>query len=171
AGLARVAATEHPELRVTLVDLDPQATPGDARLLADEVLGGDDEPQIALRKGVRHVARLTRRQTVDATHVDAAPVRLNIAERGTLENLSIGPGERRQPGPGQVELRVRASGLNFRDVLSALGMYPGEIKHLGSDCAGDVVAVGEGVTQFAVGDRVVAMVEGAFASHATTRWE
>ncbi|CAN0500890.1 unnamed protein product, partial [Phaeothamnion confervicola] len=50
-------------------------------------------------------------------------------------------------------------------------MYPGEIRHLGSDCAGEVVAVGEGVTQFAVGDRVVAMVEGAFASHATARWE
>jgi NADPH:quinone reductase-like Zn-dependent oxidoreductase/acyl carrier protein/NADP-dependent 3-hydroxy acid dehydrogenase YdfG len=88
-----------------------------------------------------------------------------------LENLSIGAAERRPPGPGQVELRVRASGLNFRDVLSALGMYPGEIKHLGSDCAGEVVAVGDGVSQFAVGDRVVAMVEGAFASHATTRWE
>ncbi|TXC66086.1 hypothetical protein FSC37_09570 [Piscinibacter aquaticus] len=70
-----------------------------------------------------------------------------------------------------VEIRVRASGLNFRDVLSALGMYPGEIRHLGSDCAGEITAVGEGVTQFAVGDRVVAMVEGAFASHALARWE
>ena len=171
AGLARVAASEHPELRVTLVDLDPQATPGDARWLAEEVLADDAETQVALRKGVRHVARLTRKQRSGAPHVDDAPVRLNITERGTLENLSIGAAERRPPGPGQVELRVCASGLNFRDVLSALGMYPGEIKHLGSDCAGEVVAVGEGVTQFAVGDRVVAMVEGAFASHATTRWE
>lgn len=171
AGLARVAAAEHPELRVTLVDLDPQATPSDARWLADELLAGGEETQIALRKGVRHVARLARKQRLNAPHVDEAPVRLNISERGTLENLAIGAGERRPPGPGQVELRVRASGLNFRDVLSALGMYPGEIKHLGSDCAGEVVAVGEGVTQFAVGDRVVAMVEGAFASHATTRWE
>lgn len=171
AGLARVAATEHPELRVSLVDLDPQATPSDARWLAAEVLADGHETQLALRKGVRQVARLARKQRPNAPHVDDAPQRLNIAERGTLENLSIGAGERRPPGPGQVELRVRASGLNFRDVLSALGMYPGEIKHLGSDCAGEVVAVGEGVTQFAVGDRVVAMVEGAFASHATTRWE
>ena len=81
------------------------------------------------------------------------------------------PAQRRAPGPGEVEIRVRASGLNFRDVLSALGLYPGEITHLGSDCAGEIVAVGRGVTRFAIGDRVVAMAEGAFASHATTRWE
>ena len=171
AGLARVAAAEHPELRVTLVDLDPQATPNDARLLADELLAGSEETQVALRKGVRHVARLARKARPTALPVDDAPLRLNIGERGTLENLAIGPTERRPPGAGEVELRVRASGLNFRDVLSALGMYPGEIRHLGSDCAGEVVAVGEGVTRFAPGDRVVAMVEGAFASHATTRWE
>ncbi len=171
AGLARVAATEHPELRVTLIDLDPQATANDARLLADELLADSEETQVALRKGQRHAARLARKPRPAALHVDEAPVRLNISERGTLENLAIGPAERRAPAPGQVELRVRASGLNFRDVLSALGMYPGEIRHLGSDCAGEVVAVGEGVTGFAVGDRVVAMVEGAFASHATTRSE
>jgi acyl transferase domain-containing protein/acyl carrier protein len=171
AGLARVAATEHPELRVTLVDLDPQATPSDARQLADELLADSEETQVALRKGVRRVARLARQPRASEPHVDDAPVRLNITERGTLENLSIGSTQRRAPGAGEVEIRVRASGLNFRDVLSALGMYPGEIRHLGSDCAGEVVAVGEGVTQFAVGDRVVAMVEGAFASHATARWE
>jgi acyl transferase domain-containing protein/acyl carrier protein len=171
AGLARVAAVEHPDLRVTLVDLDPQGTAADARLLADEVLGDAEDTQVAVRKGVRWTARLVRRARQTPAHVDQAPVRLNISERGTLENLSIGPMERRAPGPGEVELRVRASGLNFRDVLSALGMYPGEIRHLGSDCAGEVTAIGDGVTQFAVGDRVVAMAEGAFASHATTRWE
>jgi acyl transferase domain-containing protein/NADPH:quinone reductase-like Zn-dependent oxidoreductase/short-subunit dehydrogenase/acyl carrier protein len=171
AGLARVAATEHPDLRVTLVDLDPQAPVSDAKWLADEVLADSEESQIALRKGVRFVARLARRPSRTAAPVDEAPVRLDIAERGTLENLAIVPAERRLPGPGEVELRVRASGLNFRDVLSALGMYPGEIRHLGSDCAGEITAVGEGVTQFDVGDRVVAMVEGAFASHAIARWE
>ena len=171
AGLARVAANEHPDLRVTHVDLDPQATPGDARWLADEVLCDAEQTQVAWRKGVRWTAHLARKLRRSAPHVDDAPIRLNIAERGTLENLAIGSMERRHPGPGEVELRVRASGLNFRDVLSALGLYPGEIRHLGSDCAGEITAVGEGVTQFAVGDRVVAMVEGAFASHAVTRWE
>ncbi|MBI5785600.1 MAG: SDR family NAD(P)-dependent oxidoreductase [Rhodocyclales bacterium] len=171
AGMVRVAATEHPEMRVSLIDLDPQGRSDDARWLADEVIADDEEAQVAVRKGVRWIARLARKPRHVAPHVDDAPIRLNIRERGTLENLFIEPAERRAPGPGQVELRVRASGLNFRDVLSVLGMYPGELRLLGSDCAGEVTAVGEGVTQFAVGDRVVAMAEGAFASHATTRWE
>jgi acyl transferase domain-containing protein/acyl carrier protein len=171
AGFARVAAAEHPELQVKLVDLDAQATNGDTRLLLDEVLADSDEGQVAFRKGARLVSRLMRKAKPAIRNIDETPIRLNIGTRGTLENLALGPASRRPPKRGEVELRVRASGLNFRDVLSALGMYPGEIKHLGSDCAGEIVAVGEGVEGFAVGDRVVAMVEGAFASHATTRWE
>ncbi|MEP7243281.1 MAG: beta-ketoacyl synthase N-terminal-like domain-containing protein, partial [Gammaproteobacteria bacterium] len=171
AGLARVAAIEHPELRVSLLDLDPQTSAGEARLLADELVGDSEETQVAFRKGTRRVARLARKSREPVTNTDDAPVRLGISTRGTLENLSIGPTERRAPGPGEIEIRVRASGLNFRDVLSALGMYPGEIRHLGSDCAGEVVTVGADVRGFKPGDRVVAMVEGAFASHATARWE
>ena len=176
AGLARVAALEHPELRVTHVDLDPQAHAADSRQLAEELAASTEnraavEHRVALRKGVRYVARLGRVLRPTAPPVDAAPTRLHIGSRGTLENLAIVPGERRAPGPGEIEIRVRASGLNFRDVLSALGLYPGEIRHLGSDCAGEVVALGSDVRGFAIGDRVVAMTEGAFASHATTRWE
>lgn len=171
AGLARVAASEHPELRVTLADLDAQDHTTDANALADELWGDTGENLLAWRKGVRFAARLARRTGSHRAHVDDAPVRLGISERGTLENLALEPMQRHAPGPGEVELRVRASGLNFRDVLSALGLYPGELRHLGSDCAGEITAVGEGVTQFAVGDRVVAMAEGAFASHAVTRRE
>lgn len=171
AGFARVAATEHPELRVTLVDLDPQDQATDSKALADELCSDNTENLLAWRKGVRYAARLARRTCSHHAHVDDAPMRLGISERGTLENLALEPMQRRAPGPGEVELRVRASGLNFRDVLSVLGLYPGELRHLGSDCAGEITAVGEGVTQFAVGDRVVAMAEGAFASHAVTRRE
>ncbi|ODS52965.1 MAG: hypothetical protein ABS36_15880 [Acidobacteria bacterium SCN 69-37] len=171
AGLTRVAANEHLDLRIGLIDLDSQTSVGEAPLLLREVVADADVEPVAYRKGVRYTPRLERRLRRSAPPVDLAPHRLTIAERGTLENLTIEPAERRTPGPGDVEIRVRASGLNFRDVLSALGMYPGEIRHLGSDCAGEVVAVGEAVRGFAVGDRVVAMVEGAFASHAVTRWE
>lgn len=181
AGFARVAALEHPELRVTHIDLDGQAHPtstAEARQLADElaeavqpVPPGGHESRVAWRKGVRRVARLARQPRRTAPPTDEAPCRLQIRDRGTLENLAIVPAERRAPGPGEIEIRVRASGLNFRDVLSALGLYPGEIRLLGSDCAGEIVALGSEVRGFQVGDRVVAMTEGAFASHATTRWE
>ncbi|MEZ5286493.1 MAG: SDR family NAD(P)-dependent oxidoreductase [Vicinamibacterales bacterium] len=171
AGLTRTVRLEHPEWTPSLFDLDLTVRPADVRLLADDLLAGDPEPEVALRKGVRHVSRLARARRPSATSVDDAPVHLQIVELGTLENLAIVADRRRPPAAGQVEVRVRASGLNFRDVLSALGMYPGEIARLGSDCAGEVVAVGEGVSRFAVGDRVVAMTEGAFASHTTTRQE
>jgi acyl transferase domain-containing protein/acyl carrier protein len=171
AGLARVAAAEHPELGVKLIDLDAQAGAAEVRLLVEELLSDSDEGQIAFRKGARLAARFARKAKPASRNIDESPIRLNIGTRGTLENLTIAPAARRPPNRGEIEVRVRASGLNFRDVLSALGMYPGEIRHLGSDCAGEVVAVGEDVKGFAIGDRVVAMVEGAFASHATTRWE
>ncbi|MFN7146647.1 MAG: MDR/SDR family oxidoreductase, partial [Myxococcota bacterium] len=71
-------------------------------------------------------------------------------------------------GPGQVEIEVEASGLNFRDVLNALGMYKGRSGPLGGECAGRVVAVGEGVRTLAVGDPVMALASSAFGRFVTT---
>ena len=73
AGFARVAALEHPELRVTHVDLDPQANAADSRELADELAAdsADAERRVALRKGIRHVARLARLARPTAPPVDA----------------------------------------------------------------------------------------------------
>ena len=70
---------------------------------------------------------------------------------------------RRAPGPGEVEIEVHAGGLNFRDVLNVLDMYPGEVGAPGNECAGKVVAVGEGVGHFQVGDSVVAIADACFS--------
>lgn len=171
AALVRVVAAEHPELRASSIDLDPQGRASESNVLLDELAGDGDENQVALRKGVRRVARLRSHVGQVLPAALAGPHQLVIERRGTLENLALEPLERRAPQSGEVELRVRASGVNFRDVLIALDLYPGAVPRLGSDCAGDVVAVGPGVTQWKVGDRVVAMVEGAFASHAIARAE
>ncbi|MCP2330918.1 NADPH:quinone reductase [Actinoalloteichus cyanogriseus DSM 43889] len=61
-------------------------------------------------------------------------------------------------------MSVRASGVNFRDVMTVLGMYPGEPLPLGLEAAGVVTEVGRGVDGFAVGDRVMGLCEGGFAS-------
>ena len=79
--------------------------------------------------------------------------------------------ERERPAAGQVEIEVHATGLNFSDVLKALGLYPGikdAIVPLGIEASGVVTAVGEGVTRFKVGDEVFGVVPYAFASHART---
>jgi NADPH:quinone reductase-like Zn-dependent oxidoreductase/acyl carrier protein len=64
---------------------------------------------------------------------------------------------------------VRASGLNFRDVLNALGTYPGPPGPLGDECAGTVTAVGPGVADIAPGDDVLAVASGSLATHVIAR--
>ncbi len=60
------------------------------------------------------------------------------------------------PGRDQVEIRVRASGLNFRDVLTALGMLPARAATPGAECAGTIVRVGSAVRGWKAGDDVLA---------------
>uniref|UniRef100_UPI001CEDE05C alcohol dehydrogenase catalytic domain-containing protein n=1 Tax=Streptomyces sp. HPF1205 TaxID=2873262 RepID=UPI001CEDE05C len=59
---------------------------------------------------------------------------------------------------------VRAAGVNFRDVLSALGMYPGPAGLLGGEGSGVVVEVGPGVSDLTVGDRVLGMFGGGYGT-------
>jgi NADPH:quinone reductase-like Zn-dependent oxidoreductase len=62
-------------------------------------------------------------------------------------------------GPGEVRIAVRAAGINFADTLARIGLYPDAPKIpcvLGSEVAGEIESVGEGVSGHAVGDRVVA---------------
>src|SRR5262249_42111255 len=62
-----------------------------------------------------------------------------------------------------------ATGLNFKDVLNVLGMYPGDPGQLGSECAGIVVDVGEGVEGIHAGDAVIALAPGSCSTFATTQ--
>jgi synaptic vesicle membrane protein VAT-1 len=62
-------------------------------------------------------------------------------------------------GPGEVRIAVRAAGINFADTMARVGLYPDAPKVpcvLGYEVAGEVESVGEGVSDYAVGDRVVA---------------
>ncbi len=169
-GLGRVIALEHPELWGGLVDLDPAAPPMDAgAALAEAVLAADGEDQIALRGATRYVARLTRRPAPAIPSSGDEAVQLQVGTPGLLETLRLVPVPRRPPGPREVEIRVTAAGLNFLDVLSALGTLPIDRPGpLGHECAGEVVAVGAGVTDLATGDHVVALAAGCFGGYATT---
>ena len=174
-GLARVIRSEHPSLPIACVDLDPEPEADEAPALAAEVLGGSREDEIALRGGQRLVARLAPRVAGVGPEVGDAKadeaIRLEIGERGSLDNLHWVPVKRTPTGPGQVEIEVRTSGLNFRDVLNTLGMYPGDAGALGSECAGYVCSVGEGVDDLKVGDPVLTITTPAFATYVTAEAE
>lgn len=171
-GLARVVVAEHPELRCLRIDLDPaQPAAHPAPLLRDELLANDREDQVAYRSGQRYVARLVALDKTSGNQLrvpEGAAHRLEIIQRGELENVELRSMTRQAPGPGEVEIRVTATGLNFRDVLNVLDLYPGNPGALGGECAGEVVAVGAGVQGLAVGDAVFGLVPASFASHAVT---
>ncbi|MCK0174001.1 type I polyketide synthase [Mycolicibacterium sp. F2034L] len=158
-GLLRVLGAELPHLRVTHIDVDERTGPA---VLAGQLLSDSDEDETAWRDGVWHTARLRPaplrpedRQTIVADH-EHDGFRLQIRNPGDLETLEPVSCARAEPGPGQIEIAVHASSLNFADVLVAMGRYPsdGETPGLGTDFAGVVTRVGPDVTDHRVGDRV-----------------
>ena len=120
-GLVRSAQSEHPG-RFALLDVDDAAP----ELIA--AAAASDEPQLVVRNGNVFAPRLVRMTSAEGLAVPAEPWRLDTTGKGTLENLAlVGCPEVTEPlADGQVRVAVRAAGLNFRDVLIALGMYPGD---------------------------------------------
>ena len=81
---------------------------------------------------------------------------IRLKQPGGLDNLTVGTAEAAAPGRGEITVRIHASSLNYHDYMVVLGAIPtpeGRIPM--SDGAGVVTAVGEGVSEFAVGDNVV----------------
>ncbi len=150
-GLLRTLAREYPGLAARAVDLDGT---DDAAALAVEAALQDGEDRVAWRQGQRHLARLVR----PCPAALPGPVVLTAG-------LDLAPCDPPRPGPGEVLLRVRAAGLNFKDALTAAGHVPAVGPGLGGEAAGEVVALGEGVTGLREGDAVVAVAPGALATH------
>jgi NADPH:quinone reductase-like Zn-dependent oxidoreductase/acyl carrier protein/NADP-dependent 3-hydroxy acid dehydrogenase YdfG len=174
-GLGRVIANESSRLRGKTVDLDPADNTANISALFDELMVQDEEDEIALRGGVRYVHRLVPSTGETASSVDQdEPYRLTISPLGSLDGLTPRVLRRQPPGPGQVEIEVVAAGLNFSDVMKALGIYPGlgdGPLPLGAECSGRICAVGEGVIDLRVGDEVLAVAPFSFGSHVLTRAE
>ncbi|MFI0099170.1 SDR family NAD(P)-dependent oxidoreductase, partial [Streptomyces olivaceus] len=162
-GLVRSAQSEHPG-RIVLAALDDDAS-RDA-LPAALATG---EPQLAVRAGRASTPRLTRTVPADtlAAPAGAGAWHLDTAVTGTLEGLVLRPApEVREPlAEGQVRIAVRAAGLNFRDVLIALDMYPGSA-HFGGEGAGVVLETGPGVVSLKPGDRVMGLLRNGFGPEA-----
>ena len=177
-GMRRVMANEMPDVACRIVRLGDDLATVDATARAmDEILYPDAESEVCWTKAGRSVPRV--RRGLPARR-DAAPrattLRLSVARPGLLDSLGWdGVDAPAAPGPGQVSIRVRAAGLNFRDVMWALGLLPDEAlldgfagPTLGLECAGEICAVGEGAEGFAVGDRVMAFAPASMGTHATT---
>ncbi|GFG64843.1 polyketide synthase [Mycobacterium kubicae] len=147
-GLVRSAQAEHPG-RLMLVDSD-----GSVDLAS--VLGCG-EPALAVRCGVPYAARLVATKALLDLPAGSANWRLAVGGGGTLEDVVVARSARVALAAGQVRVSVSAVGVNFRDVLVALGMYPGG-GELGVEGGGVVVEVGPAVDGLVVGDAVMGLL-------------
>ncbi|MCB8908368.1 SDR family NAD(P)-dependent oxidoreductase, partial [Streptomyces sp. CB02980] len=185
-GLARAAVAENPD-RLHLVDTDTDTDTDTDGVSVGGLLAaihGASREQVALRKGVLFAPRLVPLEDDVLSVPEGASWRLAPGGQ-TIDGLSLvadpadptdptdpaDPADPADPvGPvglasGQVRVAVRAAGLNFRDVMVALGMYPGRAA-LGAEGAGVVTEVGPDVTGAAVGDRVFGLMPECFGPSA-----
>lgn len=162
-GLLRTAQTENPG-RIVLVDVGDWA---DAEAAVTEA-ARRNEPQLALRSEQWLAPRLVRvadERLDGADRIDDAAWRLITLGEGTLDKhnfaLQAWPESERPLLPTEVRIGVRCTGVNFRDALIALGMYPDPAANVGVEGAGVVLEVGADVLGLGPGDKVMGMLPGA----------
>jgi acyl transferase domain-containing protein/NADPH:quinone reductase-like Zn-dependent oxidoreductase/acyl carrier protein len=185
AGLTRVAMQELPDQRIHWVDLaDPLPAAANAGKLVQEILEPDGEDEIVLTAEGRFALRVQPLPELPVPAVEEpaapAPVRLDFSVPGSFHHLEwreVAESAGAQPllAEGEVEIDVRAAGLNFRDVMYAMGLLPDEAIEdgfcgpaLGMEVSGIVRRVGPGV-DFAAGDEVIGVAPAALAQRVRTR--
>jgi acyl transferase domain-containing protein/NADPH:quinone reductase-like Zn-dependent oxidoreductase/acyl carrier protein len=177
SGLFRVLSTELPKVVCKWIDLDA-ADPGKhCEQVLNELRSKPQEEENAFRGGQRWSLRLEpqpldelKRRPLLGKRREGATFHLHSQAPGSLESLAwVEMPEAPSLGKGEVEIAVRAAGLNFRDVLKALDLYPlgpEEPRWFGDECAGEIVRVGPGVTAFQPGDAVVAIAADCLGNRA-----
>lgn len=178
-GFGRVVMNEYPALSCTLIDLDIDPAGNEAvRRLQMELLQPDGEKEIVLSAQGRHVLRMERALLAAKQGDDEAASRfcLDFHVPGHLRNLVWLPQPERLLAENEIEVRVVATGLNFRDVMYLMGLLPDEAVEngfagasLGLEFSGVVTRVGNRVGEFAVGDAVMGFGSACFASHVVTQ--
>ncbi|MFM0731011.1 SDR family NAD(P)-dependent oxidoreductase [Paraburkholderia sediminicola] len=182
-GLGRVLANEHPELSCRLIDLSP-ACCGAGAELARELLSSDGEEEVLLTPHGRYVPRMLPAASA-ALRSESAAVRpqneaavLGFASPGSLRNLEWFALAQHELAADEVEIEPVATGLNFRDVMYAMGLLSDEAVEngfagatIGMELSGRVARVGRNVRRFSPGDAVLGFAPASFATHVRTKAE
>lgn len=180
-GLGRVINNEHPNFGCTKVDISSPNSSEEIQSLFAELSSQDLEDEIILRGTARYVNRLTpvapetvgtKEKKIASEVTDA--FRLEVLKPG-LDNLRLRKTQRQKPAPGEVEIQVIATGLNFEDLAKTKNFSTQAnqeqnlfARGLGLECTGIITAVGEEVEGFELGDEVIAFAPNSFSSYVTT---
>ncbi|KAK4896842.1 hypothetical protein LTR49_028097 [Elasticomyces elasticus] len=182
-GFIRCFRLEHPDVRLVVLDLDPDIDDAGAfngQVLATVLLSSsfdptlspeDVESELSERDGQLYVARIMPEPIVDdyvrrctavgnlesATFLDRTrPMKLEMEVPGLLDTFRWRDYAVVELAPDEVQLELRAASINFRDVLVASGQL-GDGEEMQNDCSGVVIAVGHNMkNRFQVGDRICA---------------
>ena len=188
-GLARTLRAEFQINRFVTLAIDDWSMPGDElldviRTIIEQSFNAEDasaeyDREYAVKGGVLFIPRLVHD---DFTNQDLATetregskylqpfyqkdrsLRLTITSPGFLDTLSFIDDDRSALTlpDNEIEIEVKACGLNFKDVILALGQLPGQ--YLGQECSGIVTKAGSSTSELRVGDRVCAIAAGSIAS-------
>ncbi|WP_298290578.1 type I polyketide synthase [Thiomonas sp.] len=179
-GLVRVARNEAPGLRTRLIDVAwPAGHAADTQLaarLAHALTHDDEEDEIVLTPAARFVPRITPADWAEFLPApqprDAAAWRLDFTLAGQLRNLQWVDTDAAAPQGDEVEIEAACAGLNFRDLMYAMGLLGDEALEngfagatLGLEVAGRVRRCGPQVKRFQPGDAVLAFAPASLASH------
>lgn len=179
-GLGRVIANEYPDLALRLIDVAQTSDEALAQLaLALECDDGEEE--VLLAPQGRYVPRMLPAQKAEeriAQPHDSppAPAVLGFDMPGSLRNLEWFALPERALNPGEIEIAPMATGLNFRDVMYAMGLLSDEAVEtgfagatIGMELSGRVLRVGADVEGWAPGDAVLGFAPASFATRVITR--
>lgn len=169
-GVSRCIVNEFPIYKSTLVDLSPKPLDAELDLLTEEFFTDEHVDELAFRGKKRYVNRLERltREAIAQkakrnVPAEGSPYTATISEYGVLDNIVLRQSERRAPADNEVEVKVMASALNFRDIMIAMGLLSDAAvegglfgRTFGLECAGVITAVGKKVKGLKKGDQVMA---------------
>jgi acyl transferase domain-containing protein/NADPH:quinone reductase-like Zn-dependent oxidoreductase/surfactin synthase thioesterase subunit/SAM-dependent methyltransferase len=169
-GVSRVVVNEFPLFKSRMVDFSTPVQSVEIDALIEELFSSDGEDEIAFRGKKRYFNKLERisKETIAQRAKKTVPAEgsaytATISEYGVLDNLVLRETERREPAANEVEVQIKASALNFRDIMIAMGLLSDAAvegglfgRTFGLECAGIVSKVGSSVTNVKVGDEIMA---------------
>ncbi len=179
-GVNRVIINEFPVYNSTMVDFSNPVSEEEIDAFIEEIIAGDNEDEIAFRGKKRFINRLERISTdtiaqraLRTLSAGDSPYTLTIDEYGVLDNLVVRETSRRLPGDDEVEVSIKASALNFRDIMLSMGLLSNDAingglfgRTMGLECAGIVTATGKSVKDINVGDKVMATAPSCLGNYA-----